>query len=153
MTEVTQTLKPSKMEGPVKVHQAQFRERSKIPGITQRQVPMIQKVLEKQAFDLKMNKAGAQLSRAGSSADTGSPERRADPVHREESYSPVQSEAPREKRVQTRKRLTNSTRVVVASCRRFCSQCAAEGTGVAQLCGRRAVSLLWSCLGLAAGTE
>ena len=38
----------------------------------QRQVPMIQKVQEKLAFDLKMNKAGAQLNRVGSSADTDS---------------------------------------------------------------------------------
>ena len=37
---------------------------------------------KKQAFDLKMNKAEAQLNRVGSSADTGSSERRADPVHR-----------------------------------------------------------------------
>ena len=40
---------------------------------------MIQK---EQAFGPKMNEAGAQLNRVGSSADTGSSERRADPVHR-----------------------------------------------------------------------
>ena len=57
----------------------QFRKRRQIPEIMQRQVLMIQK---EQAFGPKMNEAGAQLNRVGSSADTGSSERRADPVHR-----------------------------------------------------------------------
>ena len=39
---------------------------------------MIQKVQGKHAFDPKMNKAGAQLNRVGSSADTGSSERKTD---------------------------------------------------------------------------
>ena len=46
--------------------------KTKIPVIMQRQVSRIQKVQENHAFDLKMNKAGAQLNCVESSADTGS---------------------------------------------------------------------------------
>ena len=54
----------------------------------------------KQVFGPQMNKAEAQLHRVRSSADTSSSERRADSVQK--SRSPGQSEAPREKRVQTK---------------------------------------------------
>ena len=69
-------LQPSKMKETAKVHQAQFLQEMKVPEIMQRQVPMIQEEYKDQAFDLKSNKAGAHLNRVGSSADTGSSERR-----------------------------------------------------------------------------
>ena len=68
------------MKETAKVHQAQFLKEMKVPEIMQRQVPMIQEEWEDQAFDLKTNKAEAQLNRVGSSADIGSSERRRTPT-------------------------------------------------------------------------
>ena len=79
--------------------------RDKIPEILQRQVPMIQKVLANLEFDLKMNKAEAQLDRHWQEQTQST----------EESYSPVQSEAPREERECTQKK--DSRKAVVSGSR------------------------------------
>ena len=64
------------MKETAKVHQAQFLTEMKVPEVMQRQVPMVQEQQKDHALDLKTNITEAQLNRVGSSADTGSSERR-----------------------------------------------------------------------------
>ena len=93
VTEVMQMLQPTRMKETAKVHQAQFLKEMKVPEIMQRQVPMIQEEEKDQAFDLKTNKAEAQLNKVESSADTGSSER---------SRTPQRSSQEREREGSTR---------------------------------------------------
>ena len=89
MTEVMQLLQPPKWRESRRFIRHSSGKRQ-IPEIMQRQVPMVQKVQENQALDPKVKRSSSEMEAALTQST-------------EESYSPVQNEAPREKRVQTKK--------------------------------------------------
>ena len=91
------------------VHQAQFREEPNTRDHAKTGSDDPQGA-GKQVFVLKMNKAEAQLNRVGTSADTSSSGAGADSVHRRVVKPRAESEAPPEKRVQTKRKDSRSSR-------------------------------------------
>ena len=96
-------LKPSQTEGTAKVHQAQFREETKSRGHAETGSDDPECAVESGVRpEDEQSPSAAQQSWTELPVSALNEEQTQSTA---ESYSPVQSEAPREKRVQTKKRL------------------------------------------------